>query len=363
MPFQIIRNDITKVKADAIVNTANPEVFIGGGVDTAIYNAAGREQLLAEREKIGELLPGEAAVTPAFNLDAKYIIHVSGPKWEDGEHGEFDILRNCYEKALSLAVEKECESIAFPLIATGAYGFPKDKALQIATSVIQQFLFENEMSIILVVFDRKAFELSGKVYSDVQGFIDENYVKRSYRKEYGERGERNLRLRASFALDDTIINTIESDGCDDTGEDGALSDEKLMEPVLMARAPEGMSLDELLDTPAQSFQERLFSLIDKSGLDDVTVYKRANISKKVFSDIKTKKNYKPSKKTAVAFAIALELTMDETADLLQRAGIALSPSSKFDLIVGYYISHGMYNIMEINTVLFKNNQECLGAIK
>ncbi len=362
MPFQIIRNDITKVKADVIVNTANPEVTIGGGVDSAIYDAAGKEELLAERKKIGRLLPGDVAITPAFNLDAKYIIHASGPSWRDGEHGEFEILKECYEKSLNLALENGCESIAFPLIATGVYGFPKDKALQIATSVIQQFLFEHEMSIILVVFDRKAFELSGKVYTDVQGYIDENYVKRSYHREYGDRGVRNVRLRARYDLDE-IGSVDECETCADTGaldgfEDGA------PEMKLMAMAaPEGMSLDELLESPSESFQEKLFQLIDNSGLDDVSVYKKANITKKVFSDIKTKKHYKPSKKTAVAFAIALELSMDETTDLLQRAGIALSPSSKFDLIVGYYISHGIYDMMEINLTLFKNKQECLGALQ
>ena len=360
MPFQIIRNDITKVKADAIVNTANPEVTIGGGVDSAIYDAAGKDELLAERKKIGRLEPGEVGITPAFNLNAKYIIHASGPWWEGGNKGEFDTLRSCYKKSLNLALENGCESIAFPLIATGVYGFPKDKALQIATSVIQQFLFEHEMSIILVVFDRKAFELSGKVYSDVQGFIDENYVKRSYHREYGPRGERDRRLREAYDIDQ-IINTVESDECVEAGqfEDEDSSELKLLKTVDF----EAMDLDDLLDSPSASFQEKLFSLIDKSGLDDVSVYKKANITKKVFSDIKTKKNYKPSKKTAVAFAIALELSMDETTDLLQRAGIALSPSSKFDLIVGYYISHGIYDMMEINLTLFKYKQECLGALQ
>ena len=362
MPFQIIRNDITKVKADAIVNTANPEVAIGGGVDSAIYKAAGEEELLAERKKIGRLEPGEVGITPAFNLDAKYIIHASGPWWEGGNKGEFDELRSCYEKSLNLALENGCESIAFPLIATGVYGFPKDKALQIATSVIQQFLFEHEMSIILVVFDRKAFELSGKVFTDVQGYIDENYVKRSYHREYGDRGVRNVRLRARYDLDEIVI-VDEFEACVDTGALGELEDGGPEMKLMAMAAPEDMSLDELLNSTSESFQEKLFQLIDKSGLDDVSVYKKANITKKVFSDIKTKKNYKPSKKTAVAFAIALELSMDDTTDLLQRAGIALSPSSKFDLIVGYYISHGIYDMMAINLTLFNNKQECLGVIK
>ena len=337
MPFQIIRNDITKVKADIIVNTANPKPTFDGGVDSAIYEAAGKEKLLAERKKIGDIAPGEAAITPAFSLNAKYIIHTVGPTWKDGKHSELETLKSCYEKSLDLALQNNCESIAFPLIATGVYGFPKDKALQVATSVIQEFLFEHEMSITLVVFDRKAFELSGKVYSDVQEYISENYV------------DLSMRCESMMRRSERRVDTLSApEACTDESEMFAYSEE---------------SLDELLNSPAENFQEKLFSLIDNSGLDDVTVYKKANITKKVFSDIKTKKNYRPSKKTAVAFAIALELSLDETVDLLQRAGMALSPSSKFDLIVRYYISHGIYDMMEINLTLFKNQQECLGAIQ
>ena len=337
MPFQIIRNDITKVKADIIVNTANPKPTFDGGVDSAIYEAAGKEKLLAERKKIGDIAPGEAAITPAFSLNAKYIIHTVGPTWKDGKHSELETLKSCYEKSLDLALQNNCESIAFPLIATGVYGFPKDKALQVATSVIQEFLFEHEMSITLVVFDRKAFELSGKVYSDVQEYISENYV------------DLSMRCESMMRRSERRVDTLSApEACPDESEMFAYSEE---------------SLDELLNSPAENFQEKLFSLIDNSGLDDVAVYKKANITKKVFSDIKTKKNYRPSKKTAVAFAIALELSLDETVDLLQRAGMALSPSSKFDLIVRYYISHGIYDMMEINLTLFKNQQECLGAIQ
>ena len=337
MPFQIIRNDITKVKADIIVNTANPKPTFDGGVDSAIYEAAGKEKLLAERKKIGDIAPGETAITPAFSLNAKYIIHTVGPTWKDGKHSELETLKSCYEKSLDLALQKNCESIAFPLIATGVYGFPKDKALQVATSVIQEFLFEHEMSITLVVFDRKAFELSGKVYSDVQEYISENYV------------DLSMRCESMMRRSERRVDTLSApEACTDESEMFDYSEE---------------SLDELLNSPAENFQEKLFSLIDNSGLDDVTVYKKANITKKVFSDIKTKKNYRPSKKTAVAFAIALELSLDETVDLLQRAGMALSPSSKFDLIVRYYISHGIYDMMEINLTLFKNQQECLGAIQ
>lgn len=358
MPFQIIRNDITKIKADAIVNTANPKPIVGGGTDSAIYNAAGEKKLLAERKKIGEIARGEAAITPAFNLQAKYIIHTVGPAWEDGKHGEFEILENCYRNSLRIAVSNGCESIAFPLIATGVYGFPKDKALQIATSEIQKFLFENEMSVMLVVFDRKAFELSGKVFSEVQSFVDENYVKRSYHREYQGRRGRN----EDFELEEYELRYREKALEDDYAEEAVLLEAAMPEPSsVFSDGIENMSLDEVIGNPGDSFQERLFKLIDQSGMDDVSMYKKANITKKVFSDIRSKKSYKPSKKTAVALIIALELPMDEAQDLLARAGFAFSPSSRFDLIVGYFISHGIYDIYTINEVLFANKQECLGT--
>jgi len=358
LPFQIIRNDITKIKADAIVNTANPKPIVGGGTDSAIYNAAGEKKLLAERKKIGEIARGEAAITPAFNLQAKYIIHTVGPAWEDGKHGEFEILENCYRNSLRIAASNGCESIAFPLIATGVYGFPKDKALQIATSEIQKFLFENEMSVMLVVFDRKAFELSGKVFSEVQSFVDENYVKRSYHREYRGRHGKNDDLD----LEEYELRYRELALEEDYAEEAVLLEATMPEPSsVFSDGIENMSLDEVIGNPGDSFQERLFKLIDQSGMDDVSMYKKANITKKVFSDIRSKKSYKPSKKTAVALIIALELPMDKAQDLLARAGFAFSPSSRFDLIVGYFISHGIYDIYTINEVLFANKQECLGT--
>lgn len=365
MPFQIIRNDITKVKADAIVNTANPKPIIGGGTDSAIYAAAGKDKLLAERKKIGDIHRGDARITPAFNLSAKYVIHTVGPAWQGGENGEFDILESCYKRSLELAERKGCESIAFPLIATGVYGFPKDKALRIATATIQEFLYEHDMAVLLVVFDRKAFELSGKVYADVQSYVDENYVKRSYHREYRLKAAASCNEDAEVYGSRYLLNEPESadDFSENCSPDGVkpLGANPMLHKNVFSDGIEAMSLDELIGNPADSFQERLFQLIDRSGLDDVTVYKKANITKKVFSDIKTKRNYKPSKKTAVAFIIALELSMDEAQDLLSRAGFTLSPSSRFDLIVGYFISHKNYDMMTINETLFANKQECLGT--
>lgn len=329
MPFQIIRNDITKVKADAIVNTANPNVTIGSGTDTAIYNAAGKEKLLAERKKIGLMYPGQVAHTLAFDLDAKYVFHTIGPSWIDGNHNERNILNSCYEQSLNLAAELACESIAFPLIATGVYGFPKDEALQIALATINKFLLSHDMKVILVVFDRKAFELSWKLFMDIEEYIDEYTVGEIRDAEYGERYRNECRERQER-------------------QETSITHRAATEP-----------LNNVLDSLGDTFQQRLFKLINESAMDDVAVYKKANIDRKVFSKIRCNKEYKPKKKTAVALAIALRLDMPTMLDLLARAEIAFSPSNKFDLIITYFITNKVYDIYEINAVLFKYGQPIL----
>ena len=359
MPFQIIRNDITKVKADAIVNTANPNVAVGSGTDSAIYHAAGKEQLLAERKKIGIMHPGQVAYTDAFNLDAKYIIHTIGPTWIDGNHEEREILHSCYEKSLDLAAELQCKSIAFPLIATGVYGFPKDEALQIALAEINRFLLSHDMKVTLVVFDKKAFELSGKLVGDIEEYIDEHAADELRDAEYGRRYGNARRGRLERL---ESIHAFEFDASEKE-EPGEKSKE--IGVVYSDAAPSfpdvsGMSLDEVLGSEEDTFQQRLFKLIDESGMDDVTVYKKANIDRKVFSRIRCKEDYRPKKKTAVAFAIALELDMPTMLDLLSRAEIAFSPSNKFDLIITYFITNKVYDIYEINAALFKYGQPILG---
>ena len=364
MPFQIIRNDITKVKADAIVNTANPKPVIGGGTDSAIYKAAGESLLLAERKKIGPIAPGQAVQTDAFNLDAKYIIHTVGPAWIDGGHGERDILHSCYENSLILAANLSCKSIAFPLIATGVYGFPKDEALHIALSEINKFLLTHDMKVILVVFERGALVLSNRLVGEIEEYIDEHTVQAIKSREYREdtrnrrrREEERIRAEQLHSLslaslyDESKIRNDDISG--ETSEtalapDGALPDMK------------GKNLDDILDHTGDTFQQRLFQLIDASGMDDVTVYKKANIDRKVFSRIRCKDDYKPKKKTAVAFAIALRLDMPTMLDLLARAEIAFSPSNKFDLIITYFITNKIYDIYEINAALFKYGQQILG---
>ncbi len=214
MPFHIIRNDITKIKADAIVNTANPEVAVGSGVDYAIYKAAGMENLLAEREKIGYLSPGEVGITKAFNLEAKFIIHVSGPRWENASKGEEAILRKCYDKALNLAFENGCESIAFPVISTGTYGFPQKTGIQIAVDAFTSFLEEHEIDITLVVFGDESVKISGEIVDEVSSYIDDSYVKMALAEEKIPHTRESMQefgqLRDSTPDEEKIPHTRES---------------------------------------------------------------------------------------------------------------------------------------------------------
>lgn len=324
-----------------------------GGTDHAVYEAAGAEQLLAAREKIGILQRGDIAVTPAFALKAKFIIHVCGPIWEDGQSGEYTILQSCYEKSLIKAAELKCASIAFPLIATGINGFPKDKALQIAINTISSFLMDHEMKVILVVFSNTAFELSSKIFTEVTSFIDDMQVQKRLAAEYGEftpeyeRIHRYHRPLSSQAVRDRYDNrTVE------TPEQQA---------VPMALPNNEDELETMLKVKSETFQQCLFRMIDERGLKDQEVYFRANLDRKLFSKIRCNPDYHPKKKTALAFAIALQLDMNETIELLSKAEWALSPSNKFDLIVAYCISHRYYEIYQINAILHKYHQNELGA--
>lgn len=350
MPFSIIRNDITKVEADAIVNTANLEPAVGDGVDSAIYCAAGWDDLLAERRKIGRIEPGEARATAAFGLPAKYIIHTAGPVWQGGESGEQVTLARCYRNSLTLADSIGAESVAFPLISTGSFGFPKDLALSTAVSEISTFLLDHDINVILVVYNKEAFVLSGRIFSDVRSYIEESDV---LVRDFPDQN-RARRARA--------LSRVE----------GAAPYLSKIPPGSVMEAPspdfdrlpdmaseEG--LDDFLQGRGETFQQKLFHMIDRKGLDDRDVYKRANLDRKLFSKIKSNVNYSPSKKTVLALAIGMELNLDETVDLLRSAGLAFTPASVFDLIVEYCITHKFYNIIEINCMLFDNGQTTLGA--
>ena len=342
MPFEIVRNDITNMQADAIVNTANPLPRIGSGTDTAIHKKAGPE-LLQARRCIGRIEPGHAAITPAYALDAKYVIHTVGPVWVDGTHNEAQLLKNCYENALHLAAANGCDSIAFPLISTGNYGFPKDQALQIAISVFSVFLLEHEMDIYLVVYDRKSFKLSEKLFQNVASYIDENYIDESKLDfcDIEEEEERRFRsFRATEACEDFAVE------------------------MLLPCAPcdaKASSLEELLEQTDAGFTETLLKLIDETGKKDSEIYKKANVSKQHFSKIRNNPHYQPTKATAIAFALALELDVEQTNDLIGRAGYTLTKSSRFDLIIQYYIEQKKFNIVEINLALYEFDQSLLGV--
>ena len=326
MPFEIVRNDIVNMKVDAIVNTANPRPIIGAGTDKAVHDKAGSRLLLARKE-IGNIAVGEAAITPAFDLDANYVIHTAGPIWKDGRFGEEELLASCFRNSLGIAKKKACESIAFPLISTGSYGFPKPLALQIAVREISSFLMENEMQVYLVVFEKQSFELSEKLFKSVSSYIDANYVGDKMNLEYGTSKVR----RRNY--EDMLLHESSYE--------------------ITSKMP---NLDGMLNNLDRGFSETLLDLIDRTGKKDSEIYKKANVDRKLFSKIRNNVNYKPSKATALAFAIALELSMDETDDLLARAGIALSQSNKFDVIVRYFIENKKYDIFELNSVLFEFDQ-------
>ena len=273
MPLHIVRNDITTMKVDAIVNAAKESLLGGGGVDGAIHRAAGPE-LLAECRTLGGCKTGQAKITRGYRLPAKFVIHTVGPIWRGGSHGERELLASAYRSSLELALSNHCETVAFPLISSGVYGYPKDQALKVAVDTIGDFLLAHDMTVSLVIFDRAAYTIGGKLFADIAAYIDDRYV---------------------------------------------------------------------------------------DAHTDAQCYKKANIDRKLFSKIRSDIHYKPSKPTAMAFAVALELPLEEAQEMLGKAGFAFSRASKFDIIVEYFIAHQNYNIFEINEALFAFDQSLLGG--
>lgn len=426
MPFEIVRNDIVNMQVDAIVNPANPKAAAGAGTDAGIHKKAGRKLLWA-RKKIGVIKTGDAAITPGFRLDAKFVIHTAGPVWQGGVCDEENLLASCYRASLRLAAKHHCESIAFPLLSAGTYGFPKSLALQIAIREFSSFLMENEMRIYLVVFDRDSFVLSEKLFASVSSYIDENYVRVKIADEYGGRESyrqncSSVRVQqvldlqetctesksfpvakesaslppgkqecASFPFGDQECESLLSgdQACasfpppagasaslppdsQETAPRFAPSASALFPPDGSIPAPFYADLSDTLSCKAQDlesalgeldagFSETLLHLIDQTGKKDSEIYKKANIDRKLFSKIRNNRDYKPSKPTSLAFAIALELNLAETKDFIARAGYALSHSSKFDIIVEYFIQNSNYNIFELNEVLFAFDQPLIGS--
>ena len=344
MPLEIVRNDITKMKVDAIVNAANNSLLGGGGVDGCIHRAAGHK-LLEECRTLGGCETGDAKVTGAYNLPCKYVIHTVGPVWRGGNNGEKEKLISCYRTSLELAKEKKCESVAFPLISSGIYGYPKDRALKVAVDTIGSFLLENDMTVYIVIFDKKAYQIGGKLFADITEYIDDNYV-----SEHTDDIAKRARQENVFMPGSKKSDTYEHNAAD-----------SLIQAAPSAATPEPKTVDEALSMIDESFSEMLLRKIDESGMTDAQCYKKANIDRKLFSKIRNDKHYKPSKQTAIAFAIALELSLEETKEMLLKAGYALSHSNKFDIIIEFFILHKNYNVFEINEALFAFDQNLLGA--
>ena len=340
MPLQIIRQDITKMRVDAIVNTTNEEMIGYSGVDLAVHTIAGTE-LDEECANLPLLGLGQAVITGGYKLPCKYIIHTSGPVWRGGLQGESIILRSCYIESLKLAVKHGCKTVAFPLISAGVYQYPKDQVLKFAIQTITEFLFEHELTVYICVFDKESYSFSQKLFNDIQEFIDDEYVDEHDEDFYEE--------------------------YDEEADKGIVFSKCCQAPMIMADIAEpnsakGLSLHEYINKMDKSFQEMLFDLIDRSGMTDVECYKRANVDKRTFSKIKGNKDHRPSKQTVIAFAIALQLDLEETQALLATVGYTLSKCNVFDKIIRYFIHNKNYDIFEINEALFEFDQVLLGSM-
>ena len=340
MPFEIVRNDITKMKVDAIVNPTNRALSAGGGLDASIHKTAGPE-LSEECHAIGSCQTGDAIITKGYRLPARYVIHTVGPVWHGGSQGEKDLLTACYRKCLALAADHGCKSIAFPLISAGTYGYPKDEAMSVALDVISKFLFEHDMLIYLVVFGRTEYLTSKKLFSDVQEYIDDVYAASHYHRN------NEVRRRELWQVDEEAALMYERE-------------QELFQSLPMESSIPAPDLAKVLQEADEGFSESLLRLIDEKGMTDAQCYNKANIDKRLFSKIRSNPEYRPSKPTVFAFAVALELSLQETGELLKKAGFAISHSSKFDIIVEYFIKNRQYNIYEINNTLFDFDQPLLG---
>ena len=363
MPFQIVRNDITRMDTDAIVNAANESLLGGGGVDGAIHRAAGPRLLKACR-KLGGCKTGEAKITPGFDLPCRWVIHTVGPVWQGGTHGERDLLASCYRNALALAREKGCESIAFPLISAGAYGYPREEALRVATDVIRDFLRDEEMQVYLVVFDRASFDIGKARFDSIRSFIDDSYITPEWAYRETLRRPATNRIPEDTAGAAPICAAevpapIRPRASPKTS--GRLRSVDAEMPAARDPARKETSLEDYLRRMDEGFRDMLLRKIDERGMTDAACYKLANGDRKLFNKIKNQPDYRPGKSTVLAFAVALRLPMPEVREMLEKAGFSLSHSSKFDLIVEYYILQGNYDVYEINEALFSFDQRLLGS--
>lgn len=346
MPLKIVRNDITKMTTEAIVNTANDHPTVGTGCDIAVYKAAGYDELLNYRKKnIGFVEEGGAFLTPGFNLQAKYIIHAVSPLYMGGKQGEEEKLRSCYRRSLQIAKENGVKSISFPLISTGGFGYPKEEGMRIAIDEINAFLLANDMEIFLVVFDSKATQLGKKIYPNLETYIDQNYVKETREEEYlsnTEMIERRARKRAE-------AQKREISDCYKSDEDLFFDFEEQYKN----------KLEEKMKHMSDTYSEYLMYLIQEKGMENSEVWKRGIVDKKVFSKIKNNVNYHPNKMTALCLCVGAKLNLDESKDLLARAGYALSPCNKTDIIFSYFIENGIYDMIELDIQLEEHGLPCI----
>ena len=354
MPFKIVRNDITKMNTEAIVNTANTHAAVGTGCDHAVYKAAGYEELLRYREEqIGSVAEGNVFITPGFHLHAKYIIHAVSPHYTDGSQGEEEKLRACYRKSLALAKEYHISSIAFPLISTGGFGCPKEVGMRIAIDEIHAFLMENDMLVYLVVFDETSTVLGGKLNPDLEAYIDNHYVEYKSKQEY-------CNSRSSYMIDreweDVEIASVE---CRMLAPIPNEQDEKLSGECSYFEEEDESTLEERMQHISDTFSEYLMYLIGEKKMENAEVWKRAIVDKKVFSKIKNTPDYHPQKRTALCLCVGAKLNLDETRDLLARAGYALSPCDKTDIIFSYFIEHEIYDMIELDIQLEEHGLPCI----
>lgn len=390
MPFLIVRNDITKVDADVIVNPSNVNLLEGSGTSRAVFLSAGERRLAKACRKIEKCKVGEAVITDAFDLSAKYIVHAVGPVWQDGKHDEEKILYHTYQSSLKLALKKKCESIAFPLLSSGNYGFPKDKAMKVAVSAFTDFLSDHDMLIYLVLYDRNSFSVGQKLFSDIKEYIDDHYVDENKEVSFDNRSARRREELTLLKADDTWTLFEGDESPASVSATGELPVDAVRENLPAAGAasvfaapqmlsdsrPSGKSvkakkerkfkktersLDDLIKNMDETFSQMLLRLIDERKLKDSVVYRKANIDRRHFSKIRNNVNYIPTKRTVFSFVIALELSLDETKDLMNKAGYSVSNSSKFDIIVSYFLENGIYDIFKINEVLFAYEEPVLGA--
>ena len=379
MPLKIVRNDITKMNTEAIVNTANAHVTVGPGCDSAVYKAAGYDELLTYRkEKIGYIPEGEVFVTPGFSLQAKYIIHAVSPHYQDGDQKEEEKLRSCYRKSLLLAKEKGIKSIAFPLISTGGFGYPKEEGIRIAVDEINAFLLSNDMDIFLVVFDTQSTLLGEKIYPELEAYIDHNYVYSVRKMEYGNAyfgskpvdapdyiahlniiQELEGRLRRNSVRKERMLNAnmeapempAEEDACDCVCD--------LWNGEVAAQEEFENKLNERLAHKSDTFSEYLMYLIESKGMKNADVYNRACVDRRYFSKIKNNKDFHPEKIKALCLCVGARLNLDETKDLLARAGYAISPADLTDIIFTFFIEHKYYDVVEIAIQLEEHGLPCI----